>query len=53
MVREKYLASLKESIVNLDFNAVVEVAKEAMDAGVDPDIAITDGMVTGMTIVGE
>ena len=53
MDREKYLVSLKESIVNLDFNAVVEVAKEAMDAGVDPHIAITDGMVTGMTIVGE
>jgi 5-methyltetrahydrofolate--homocysteine methyltransferase len=50
---EKYLVSLKESIVNLDFNAVVEVAKEAMDAGVDPHIAITGGMVPGMTIVGE
>ncbi len=53
MDREKYLVSLKESIVNLDFNAVVEVAKEAMDAGVDPHTAITDGMVAGMTIVGE
>ena len=53
MDREEYLASLKESIVNLDFNAIAEVAKEAMDAGVDPHIAITDGMVTGMTIVGE
>ena len=52
-MREKYLTPLKESIVNLDFNAVVEVAKEAMDAGVDPHIAITDGMVPGMTIVGE
>jgi len=53
MDREKYLVSLKESIVNLDFNAVVEAAKKAMDAGVDPHIAITDGMVSGMTIVGE
>ncbi|GAI72067.1 unnamed protein product [marine sediment metagenome] len=53
MDREKYLASLKESIVNLDFNAVVEIAKEAIDAGVDPHIAITDGMIPGMTIVGE
>ncbi len=53
MDKEKYLASLKESIVNLDFNAVVEVAKEAMNAGVDPHMAITDGMVSGMTIVGE
>ncbi len=53
MDRGKYLVSLKESIVNLDFNAVVGVAKEAMDAGVDPHTAITDGMVPGMTIVGE
>ena len=53
MDSEKYLASLKESIVNLDFNAVVEVAKETMDAGVDPQMAIADGMVPGMTIVGE
>jgi len=53
MDREKYLVSLKESIVNLDFNAVVEAAKKAMDAGVDPQTAITDGMVPGMTIIGE
>ena len=53
MDKEKYLTSLKESIVNLDFDAVVEAAKEAMDAGVDPQTAITDGMVPGMTIIGE
>ena len=50
---EKYLTSLKESIVNLDFDAVVKVAQEAMDAGVDPHTAITKGMVPGMTVVGE
>ena len=32
MVNEKYLASLEESIVNLDFNAVVEVARENYEA---------------------
>ncbi|MFC1984415.1 B12-binding domain-containing protein [Chloroflexota bacterium] len=53
MAREEYLASLKESIINLDFNAIVEVAKEAMDAGVDPHIAITGGMVPGMVLAGE
>ena len=53
MGKEKYLTSLKESIVNLDFDAVVEAAKEAMAAGVDPQTAITDGMVPGMTIIGE
>ena len=53
MADEKHLASLKESVINLDFGAVVEAAKEAMDAGVDPHIAITNGMVPGMTVVGE
>ena len=53
MEREKYLASLQESIVNLDFNTVAEAAKEAMDAGIDPHIAITNGIVPGMSIVGE
>lgn len=50
---EKYLVSLKESIVNLDFDAVVKVAQEAMEVGVVPHLAITEGMVPGMTIVGE
>ena len=53
MVVEKYLTSLKESIVNLDFNTVVKVAQEAMDAGVDPHLVITEGMVPGMAVVGE
>lgn len=53
MAEEKYLTPLKDSIVNLNFDAVVKVAKEAMDAGVDPRIAIADGMVPGMAIVGE
>ncbi|MBA7665339.1 Methionine synthase [subsurface metagenome] len=45
--------ALKESIVNLDFDAVVKVAQEAMEVGVVPRLAITEGMVPGMTIVGE
>ena len=53
MAVEKYLVSLKESIVNLDFDTVVKVAQEAMEAGVDPRRAINEGMVLGMAIVGE
>ena len=53
MAVEKYLVSLKESIVNLDFDTVVKVAQEAMEAGVDPRRAINEGMVSGMAIVGE
>jgi len=50
---EKYLESLRESIVSLDFETVVRVAQEAMDEGVDPNLVINEGMVPGMAIVGE
>ncbi len=53
MDKEEYLASLKESIIKLDFNAVAEAAKKTIDAGIDPHIAITNGIVPGMSIVGE
>ena len=53
MDKGKYLTSLQESIVNLDFNTVAEAAKEAIDAGIDPHVAITEGIVPGMSIVGE
>jgi 5-methyltetrahydrofolate--homocysteine methyltransferase len=51
--KEESLKSLKESIVNLDFAGVVKAAREAMEAGIDPNKAINEGMVPGMGIVGE
>ena len=53
MAVEKYLLSLRESIVNLGFDTVVKVAQEAMEVGVDPHLAIQEGMVPGMAVVGE
>jgi len=53
MPEGKYLRGLKEAIVSLDFAAIVEAAREAMEAGVDPRVAITEGMVPGMAVVGE
>jgi len=53
MSEGKYLAALKESIINLDLKGIVKVASEAMEAGVAPNTAITNGMVPGMTVVGE
>jgi len=53
MPEGKYLGALKEAIVNLDFGAIVEAARGAMEAGVDPRVAITEGMVPGMAVVGE
>ena len=49
----KYLRSLREGIIALDFAAVTKAAKEAMESGVDPNVAISEGMVPGMVIVGE
>ena len=49
----KYLRSLREGIVALDFAAVVKAAKDAMKNGVDPNVAISEGMVPGMVIVGQ
>ena len=53
MQEGKYLGALKEAIVSLDFSAIVEAARGAMEAGVDPRVAITEGMVPGMAVVGE
>ena len=53
MVEGKYLKALKEGIVNLDFDATTKAAREAMEAGVDPLRAITDGLAEGLKIVGE
>ena len=53
MGEEKYLTALKESIVNLDFDAVTKAAKEAMESGIDANAAINNGMVSGMAIVGD
>jgi len=50
---EKYLQALRESIVSLDFGAVVKAAQGAMAEGIDPNLVINEGMVPGMAIVGE
>jgi corrinoid protein of di/trimethylamine methyltransferase len=49
---DKYLASLKESIVNLSFDGMHKAAQEAMDAGVEPQKAILEGMAPAMAVVG-
>ena len=53
MTGESYLISLREAIVNLDFDGVVKAAQEAMDAGVEPQIAIMEGMAPAMALVGD
>ena len=49
----KYLAALKEAILQMDYPLVVKAAKEAMEAKVDPLRAITEGMSPAMALIGE
>ncbi len=53
MGEDKYLAALKESIISLDFDGVAKAAGEAMEAGIDPNKVINEGMVLGMAVVGD
>ncbi len=53
MAEEKLLASLRDSIINLDFNTIGPAAQQAMDAGIDPGTAITQGIIPGMGVVGD
>lgn len=53
MGEDKYLAALKESVISLDFDGVAKAAGEAMEAGIDPNKAINEGMVPGMAVVGD
>ncbi len=48
MAEDKYLAALRESIVQLDFSTIETAARQALEAGVDPGTAITQGIVPGM-----
>jgi len=53
MDADKYLMALKKSVVNLDFKEVIEAARASMEAGVDPQLAIDEGMVPAMAAVGD
>ncbi|WP_373483359.1 corrinoid protein [Acetobacterium sp.] len=53
MTREEILAKLKESIVEMDSDLAEEAAQEALEFGVDPLIAITDGLSEGMLVVSD
>lgn len=53
MADAEHLLALREAIINMDFEGIVTAAQGAMDAGVEPRTAITEGMVPGMVVVGE
>ena len=53
MTTSTHLHALHEAILNMDLDGITAVAQAAMDAGVDPRAAITDGMVPAMVEVGQ
>jgi corrinoid protein of di/trimethylamine methyltransferase len=53
MTKEEHLLALRNAITTMDLEGIPTVAQAAMDAGVDPKEAITEGMVPGMVEVGQ
>ncbi len=53
MTKEEHLQALRDAIMTMDLEGIPAVAQAAMDAGVDPQKAITEGMVPGMVEVGQ
>jgi len=51
--KEEILARLRDAIVNLDYEGIRDVAREAIEAGLSPYEAIMEGMAKGMDIVGQ
>jgi len=53
MKEEKILKRLQDCIVNLDIDGIGKAAQDALDAGIPPVKAVTEGMAKGMDIVGQ
>lgn len=47
------MTEMKESLVNLDGERLVQQVQEALDQGVSADEILNDGLIAGMDIVGE
>jgi len=50
--QEEILAKLKEAVVEYEEDDCSDAAQEALDAGVDPMVAVLDGLAAGMEEVG-
>ncbi len=53
MNEAEILERLRESVVNLDIEGVKKACQDALDQGIPPIKAITEGMAKGMDIVGQ
>jgi len=53
MAKEQLLEDARKAIINSDISKVEEVARAALDSGIDPLIIINQGFVPGISEVGE
>ena len=53
MAKEQLLEDAREAIINFDNSKVEEIAKAALDSGMDPLILINQGFVPGISEVGD
>jgi len=53
MPTEEVLKGLKDAVVNFDADKAVELAKKALDIGLEPTVAITKGIAEGLKVIGE
>jgi corrinoid protein of di/trimethylamine methyltransferase len=51
--REEILQKLAEAVINGDVDLAREMAKRALEAGIEPWVAITQGLSAGMKVVGD
>ena len=53
MLREEILGKLKDAIIELEDEEVNRLLKEGLQAGLSPMEMITDGLSSGLTLIGE
>ena len=53
MGKEELYQALADSVVNLKIKEVAPLAQQALDEGYDPVEAINEGLVKGMSVVGD
>ena len=53
MTEAEILIKLKESILTFDETIAEKTAQEAINIGMDPLIAVEDGLVSGLDVIGE
>lgn len=53
MTREEVMAKLKESVVEMDADLAEEAAKAALEVGVEPLEAISEGLSAGMQVMSD